>query len=184
MLTYTQAAFLIALRGAINLAAVLVLPVISRLLLTNAKLDAAAKDLWLSRGTALLLTLGTLMMFLAPTPAVLIVGIAAYALGSPLYIAARSLVTFLVLPNQIGVLYTFLATIQSLGMLVAGPLLAYVFRWGMQLGDPWLGLPFLAASVMYLAVLLLICAVNLSRIPPVTPFQVIDNEVNGRNHHA
>lgn len=167
MLTHTHAAFLVAIRGAINLAAVLALPVICHLLLTRAKLDAAGKDLWLSRGTAFLLTLGTLIMFLAPTPAVLIVGIAAFAMGSPLYIAARSLVTSLVLPNETGVLYTSLATIQSIGMLVAGPLLAYVFRWGMQLGEGWLGLPFLVASVMYLAALLLICAVDLSRISSV-----------------
>ena len=118
------------------------MPLISRLLLKKLKLAAATKDLWLSLGTVLLLTLGTFVMCLAPTPVILIIGIVAFALGSPFYLTARSLVTSLVLPDQVGVLYTSLAVVQSLGSLIAGPLLANTFRWGMKSGDAWLGLVF------------------------------------------
>jgi hypothetical protein len=104
-------------------------------------------------------------MFSAAVPAILITGLVAVALGSPLHLTARSLITSLVLPNQVGVLYTSLAVVQSVGILIAGPLLANTFRWGMRLGDTWLGLPFLAASVMYLLAFLLISGVNLSRTP-------------------
>ncbi|RAO65443.1 uncharacterized protein BHQ10_001455 [Talaromyces amestolkiae] len=166
--SYSKATILVSVRGAVNLAAVLViLPFLSRLLLQRAKLDAPRKDLWLSRGTALLLTIGTLLMFSAPSPAILIIGLVAVALGSPLPLTARSLITSLVLPNQVGVLYTSLAVVQSVGILIAGPLLANTFRWGMKLGDTWLGLPFLAASGMFLLSFLLISSVNLSRRPRV-----------------
>ncbi|KUL91414.1 hypothetical protein ZTR_01496 [Talaromyces verruculosus] len=164
--SYSKATLLVSVRGAVNLAAVLViLPFLSRLLLKRLKLDAPSKDLWLSRGTAFLLTIGMLLMFSAPAPAILIIGLVAVALGSPLHLTARSLITSLVLPNQVGVLYTSLAVVQSVGILIAGPLLANTFRWGMKLGDTWLGLPFLAAAVMYLLSFLLISVVNLSRRP-------------------
>lgn len=139
------------------------------------KLDAPSKDLWLSRGTALLLTIGTLLMFAAPAPTILIIGLVAVALGSPLHLTARSLITSLVLPNQVGVLYTSLAVVQSVGILIAGPLLANTFRWGMKLGDTWLGLPFLAASVMFLLSFLLISGVNLSRRPRGRSAQSVDS---------
>jgi hypothetical protein len=135
------------------------------------KLDGPSKDLWLSRGTSFLLTIGTLVIFLAPAPAVLIIGLVIVALGSPLHLTARGLITSLVLPNQIGILYTSLAAVQSIGALVAGPLLATTFRMGMGLGDAWLGLPFLAASAMYCLGLLCICTVRLPQVPQIPPAQ-------------
>lgn len=80
---------------------------LSRLLLTQIKLDAPSKDLWVSRSTALLLTIGMLLMFSAPAPAILITGLVAVALGSPPHLTARSLITSLVLPNQVGVRFVY-----------------------------------------------------------------------------
>ncbi|OKL60951.1 hypothetical protein UA08_03240 [Talaromyces atroroseus] len=176
--SYSRATILVSVRGAVNLVDVLIiLPVISRLMLYRMKLNGPTKDLWLSRGMAFLLTIGMLLMFFAPVPAILIAGLVAVALGSPLHLTARSSLTSLILPNQVGVLYTSLAVVQSVGILMAGPLLANTFRWGMKLGNTWLGLPFLAASVMYLLAFLLISGVNLSRRPQIHSLQ----EDNGRN---
>lgn len=37
--------------------------------------------------------------------------------------------------DEAGLLYSALAIIQSIGGLVAGPLLAITFRWGLSLGS-------------------------------------------------
>lgn len=137
-------------------------------------MDGPTKDLWLSRGTALFLTIGMLLMFSAPAPAILMIGLMAVALGSPIHLTARSLITSLVLPDQVGVLYTSLAVVQSVGILIAGPLFANTFRWGMKLGETWLGLPFFAASVMYLLAFLLINGVDLSRRPQIDSIESVD----------
>jgi hypothetical protein len=44
-----------------------------------------------------------LLMLSTPAPAILITGLVAVALGSPPHLSARSLITFLALPNQVGV---------------------------------------------------------------------------------
>lgn len=102
------------------------------------------------------------------------IGLMAVALGSPIHLTARSLITSLVLPDQVGVLYTSLAVVQSVGILIAGPLFANTFRWGMKLGETWLGLPFFAASVMYLLAFLLINGVDLSRRPQIDSIESVD----------
>jgi hypothetical protein len=150
-------------------AVLIILPLISTMLLKKVKIDGPSEDLWLSRETAFLLTMGTHLIFLAPTPAIVIVGIVMAALGSPLSLTARGLITSLVLPNQVGILYTSLAVVQSIGSLIAGPFLAITFRIGMDLGDAWLGLPFPIASVLHFSSLLFICGVNLSQTLPVPP---------------
>ncbi|EED14011.1 hypothetical protein TSTA_102410 [Talaromyces stipitatus ATCC 10500] len=159
-----QATILSSVNGVVELAGVLViLPSMSRLLLKRMGVNATIKDLWLSRATALCFTIGLLLMSLAPEPAILIIGLVVAALGTPVHLIARSLVTSLVLPDQVSVLYTAIAVVESVGILLAKPFLANTFQWGMKLGDTWLGLPFLAASVISLLAFLLICGVDLSR---------------------
>lgn len=44
------------------------------------------------------------------------------------------------------VLYTAIALVQSLGVSIAGPALALLWRWGMLLGEKWQGLPYLVVG--------------------------------------
>jgi hypothetical protein len=150
-----------SLRGGVNLILLLILlPVLSKLLLWF-EMKPAIKDLRLSQGSGLLLTIGSTIMFLATVPAILILGLVIFALGSAFHITARSLVTSLVASNHVATLYAAIAAVGSGGMLVAGPLLANTYRWGMQLGQNWIGLPFLVAAVLYLSALLAISCVRL-----------------------
>jgi MFS family permease len=150
-----------SLRGGVNLIVLLILvPLLSKLLLWL-KMNPAMKDLRLSQGSGLLLTVGSIIMFLAPVPAILILGLVIFALGSTFHLTARSLVTSLVVSDHVATLYSAIAVVTSGGMLVAGPLLANTYRWGMQLGENWIGLPFLVAASLYLLALLAISFVKL-----------------------
>lgn len=89
------------------------------------------------------------------------VGLIVFALGGSFHITARSLVTSLVDPNLLGTAYACIATVTSAGIIFAGPLLAYTFKWGMILGGNWIGMPFLTATGLYVLGLL---TVTMTRI--------------------
>jgi hypothetical protein len=90
-------------------------------------------------------------------------GLVICALGFSFQITARSLVTCLVDKNLLGTVYTAIATVTSGGMVFAGPLLAYTFKWGMLLGNSWLGLPFLTAAGLYAISFLSISSTKVTR---------------------
>lgn len=108
------------------------------------------KDLRLSEGSGFLSVVGFLVMSLAWTPVWLCLGLVLLSLGSAFAVTSRSFITSLVLPDHVGTLYSAAAVVQSVGALVAGPLLAYLFRLGLHLGGAWLGLPFLQAAALFL----------------------------------
>lgn len=125
------------------------------------KLDPAVRDKRLTQAGMALHLAGSTLMFFAVSPATFIFGLVTSALGSSIGITGRSLITSLVDQNMLGTIYTAIAAVTSGGMLVAGPLLAYTFKWGMLLGDFWLGMPFLVAAGFYAVGLLLISLTRL-----------------------
>jgi hypothetical protein len=58
--------------------------------------------------------------------------------------------------SDIGVLYTVISIQESLGIFIANPLLSALFRWGIDLGGVWVGLPFMMAAVLYTTALCII----------------------------
>ncbi|RAK75329.1 uncharacterized protein BO72DRAFT_498260 [Aspergillus fijiensis CBS 313.89] len=77
---------------------------------------------------------------------------------------ARTLVASLVAPRSLSTVYTLIGVVSSVGMLIAGPLLAGMFHLGMVLGDLWVGLPFLVAAGFYALVLAVISAVRVGAV--------------------
>jgi hypothetical protein len=75
-----------------------------------------------------------------------------YTLGTGFTPAARSLVTTMVDPSHVGLLYTTISVLDTLGGLVAGPAVSFAFRKGLRLGGPWIGLPFLVSAGLFVAV--------------------------------
>lgn len=64
----------------------------------------------------------------AVTPVAYTVGIVLMSLGSAFIVTTRSLATSLVRPDQVARLYTAAAVVQSIGALLAGPLLRPLVR--------------------------------------------------------
>lgn len=148
-----QAAYLLSFRAATNLAAVAIfLPLTNHVLLKYVRLPAHWADLWIARGSIILTAVSFLIIGLAAYPALLIVGLLVYNLGTGYNAAMRS-VSIHVVGGQsspdIGKLMSTIAIVESFGALVAGPLLNQMFQWGMDMGSVWLGLPFLAGMLVF-----------------------------------
>jgi len=148
-----QAAYLLSFRAATNLAAVAIfLPLTNYVLLNHVRLPAHWTDLWIARGSIILTAISFLVIGLAAHPALLIVGLLVYNMGTG-YNAAMCSVSIHVVGGQsspdIGKLMSTIAIAESLGALVAGLLLNQLFQWGMDLGSVWLGLPFLTAMFVF-----------------------------------
>lgn len=148
-----QAAYLLSFRAATNLAAVAIfLPLTNHVLLKYLRLPAHWADLWIARGSIVLTAVSFFIIGLAAYPALLIVGLLVYNLGTGYNAAMRSVSIHVVggqsSPN-IGKLMSTIAIVESFGALVAGPLLNQLFQWGMDMGSVWLGLPFLAGMLVF-----------------------------------
>lgn len=81
--------------------------------------------------------------------ALVALGIVIFALGSGFSPAARSLATTFVHQDEAGLLYSALAIMQTAGGLIAGPLLALSFRWGLSLGPEWSGISFTLVASLF-----------------------------------
>lgn len=149
--TIAEASYLLSMRGAVNLLVLLVLlPATSTYLEAGRGLSTKVRDKRLTQASILLLLLGFILIFFAFKPLIIVFGLVIFALGSGFAVPARSLVTELVDKEILGTVYSAISVVIAIGMLVAGPLLANTFRWGMGLGEFWLGLPFLVAGLLYI----------------------------------
>ncbi|EPE26904.1 MFS general substrate transporter [Glarea lozoyensis ATCC 20868] len=149
-----KAGLLLSLRAAVNIILfLLVLPAISTYAFPGA--TAAFKDLTISRVSILLMIFGTLVLSVSPTPALMIIGLVIYTLGTGFVPVVRSLITSLAeshhasKTSDVGRLYAIIGVMESIGSLLAGPGMAIAFRLGMKIGQAWLGLPFLVASALF-----------------------------------
>jgi MFS family permease len=170
MILTFQASYLIALKSAASLLALIVLiPGLAlffdRILRTN----SLGKDKSTTQITLALAVTGSLVMFWANTPATLCVGLFLFALGHGFSVPARSLVTALVDQKHLGLLYSMISTVVYAGACIASPLFAKSFSWGMKLGEAWYGMPFLVASGLFAVALFAISAIRLKRIGNETP---------------
>lgn len=151
LLKLLQASLLISLRGTFNLTNYLVImPAVSFAAAKYLNLHGNHRDHRLTQGSGAVATIGLLAMGLAPAPALLICGLVLLCLGSAFPITARSLATSMVPPDHVGTLYSAIAITQSLGILVSGPLFAYLYRIGLHVGGAWMGLPFVQAGLFYM----------------------------------
>lgn len=158
---HSQASLLISVKAAIGLGLFLaILPAANQLLLNAASLPAIVKDLWLSRGSILCLVAGSFGLGLAPTPTIMILALVVYSLGSGYGATIRSLLTATVSPSHVGMLYSLMSLLESIGALVAGPLLAVTFRIGLDWGDIWVGLPFTSAGVLFSFALVVVFSIQ------------------------
>ena len=115
--------------------------------------------------SGLFLLTGALVQFFASAPGSVIFGLVVSACGCGYDVTARSLVALVIQPEALGTVYAAITVMSSIGIVIAGPMMAATFRWGMRLGDFWLGMPFLVAAALYaLAVL----AVGVTRLDEET----------------
>ena len=113
-------------------------------------LSALKTDKRIAQGSGALLVIGCVVVALAVSPTVLIMGLVLISLGDVFNVPVRSLATGLVDPSHLAVLYTVIEVMTQSGLFIGQPMLAAMFRWGLELGVAWLGLPFLFAAVFFM----------------------------------
>ena len=121
-------------------------------LLANAGLSGQKRDLFLARGSVGLLIVGWIAIGLSPNPIFFTASLMAASLGQGFPVYLRSFLTGLVEPNKVAELYTIIGVVDTLGLMVGGPLLAWLFERGMQLGGAFVGMPFVALGLVYAVV--------------------------------
>lgn len=121
------------------------------------------KDLRLVQGSMAILAVGTTLMAFAGSPWLFTAGVCLFAMGWGSYSALRSLATALVLPTHIGLLNTSIALAQSIGAMVAGPILASAFKTGVSHGGVLMGLPYMVAAVLFFGATALTWAIRIQQ---------------------
>ncbi|KAJ5174143.1 MFS multidrug transporter [Penicillium canariense] len=160
---YAKASYLISLRSGINLLVLVTLiPTLKRLFTNSGRCGQAQSDKYITLISGACLALGSFIIFLAASPAVLILGQIFFAIGFSFTVTAHSFLTAMVDSHHLGLVNTGVTTANSVGHMAGGPLLASIFQWGLQLGHFWVGIPFLFTAVLLLIATL---AVSISNAP-------------------
>ena len=107
-----------------------------------------SKDLWLSRWSGVVLVLADLAIAFSSSPALFGAGLVLLSGGSGLVPLLRSLLNAQVEPHHVGILNTLLGFLDTLGVMIGAPVFGESLHKGIELGGPWIGLPFLAGAVI------------------------------------
>ncbi|KAG6363588.1 hypothetical protein INS49_008689 [Diaporthe citri] len=125
-----------------------VLPLLDTTLISRFGLLPRIKDLYLSRLSVMLLAISFAILAVAPRFDFVFIGIAVYTFGTGFQSFARSLVSSLVDADMIGTVFTALAIMDTMAVLLGGPVNAAVLKWSMRLEGVGKGLPYLLALVL------------------------------------
>ena len=156
-----DATFLVSVRSGINLLVfALVLPVLSTMLMHRFSFSSMSKDLWLARVSCILVSIGYGVFGFAPDIAVAILGMIIYTFGNGHGSLIRSLLTSLVEKHHFARLFTLIGIVNTVGLMIRGPLLAGLFQEGLQFGGLWVGLPFYLISGTFVCVTFLMFAIG------------------------
>ncbi|KAM7205233.1 Major facilitator superfamily domain containing protein [Rhypophila sp. PSN 637] len=145
--TWSEAAFLMTIAGVTSMVTLIaLLPAAGWFCAKYLGLKGVMKDVWLIRIVGPCLILGCLVIALAPTGVILGFGLVPYAFGSGLAPLIRSVLSALVEEHHIAILNTLIGITESVGIMVASPVLASSLSLGLKMGGAWIGLPFLLAA--------------------------------------
>ncbi|KAF2014538.1 MFS general substrate transporter [Aaosphaeria arxii CBS 175.79] len=154
-----KANYLLSFRAATNLVAMTIfIPLVNCFLLKYLRLVAHHSDLWIARGSIVLTTVSLVIMGIAAHPALLILGLLVFNLGTGYSAAMRSIAIHSVggqASPEVGKLFAVIAVVESLGAMLGGPLLAVIFDWGIKMGEPLIGAPYIFGALVFAVVTVL-----------------------------
>lgn len=125
-----------------------VLPAVDYTLRTKYAWSMFSKDMWLARGCILAMVVGYLGIAAAPSSVILLAFVSISSLAAGYEFILRSLLGQASKGQNVATVYTTMSVLETTGLLTSGPLLAATFRRGLQWGGPWIGLPFVIASLL------------------------------------
>lgn len=147
--TWAQAGLINTARSAVSLPMVLVvLPAIALFLQKRMRLVPVVKDLYIARGSAIIMVTASVLQGLAPTGATFVGAVAFYELSRGYLPALLSVLAALAAAEHESMVYVCVTMMQALGMILAGPLLGQVQAVGFRMGRSWYGLPFVMCGCL------------------------------------
>jgi len=152
-LSFASATMLLTVRAGVIIAMFLCMQSFVYRLLANAGVSGQKRDLFLARGSVVLMIIGWIAIGLSPNTILFTGSLMVATLGSGFPVYLRSFLTGLVEPNRVAELYTIIGVVDTLGLMLGGPLLAWLFERGMSLGGTFVGLPFVALGLIYAVVI-------------------------------
>jgi hypothetical protein len=160
----SQTGYFLSLRGFISIFVLLVaLPGLSTLLLSPSfpfRWTASRKDLTLARLSLFSITIGSVLLA-GPNVPMVVSGIVVTTLGDGLSPLCRSLATSFVDSRHTSSLYVLIGISETVGLMFAGPTLAWLFEIGMSLNGLWLGMPYIWLASISALVAVGLCFVRL-----------------------
>lgn len=156
---YAQASYLLPLRAGINLVVLFaILPRLTHFFVKKRGFHVPQSDKYITMMSGTCLVVGSFLIFVSAHPWVLILGQIFIAIGFAFTVTARSFLTAMVDPRYLSLLYTSVTTVTYGGLIVGGPILAGAFQWGLQLGNFWIGMPFLVTTILFAMATLAVAA--------------------------
>jgi MFS transporter, PCFT/HCP family, solute carrier family 46 (folate transporter), member 1 len=129
---------------------VFILPAINDFLTRRMRLTFEKANMEICKWSAVLMSLGFLIIALSPNPVLMIIGLIVYTSGTGLPSPMRSICIALIggeHSHRIAQLFATISVVVALGNIVTGPLLPLAFHWGQKIGGMGLGLPFLCCAL-------------------------------------
>ncbi|RAH76461.1 hypothetical protein BO86DRAFT_251278 [Aspergillus japonicus CBS 114.51] len=146
---FARANFLWSLGEAVRFVClIVVLPRISRMLLSRAGSTTYKTDFAIALASATMLSLGTLLLGLGVSLPISTIGVILISATGGLNSALRSLVTMTISPEDISVVYSIFTILHVLSTSLAGPIYSGAFALGLQFGVEYTGLPFIVAAAL------------------------------------
>lgn len=178
-ITLARASYFWSFEAAVNMLVLLVIiPAISTWLVRRRGHTLLSKDILLSRVLFAILSLGLILVGLAPSLWTMTLGLLVMNCGPGGLLMVRLLLTSFVRHEEVARMYSVMLTLETAGMSVSGPLTAGLFNAGLGKGNgAWLGLPYLVCGLLFAITTAGLCAVKLGS--KVAPYE--DEEDDGNN---
>lgn len=181
--TLAEAGYLLSVRAVTTIFVLLIgLPALGAFLTSSnvpMHVPPRMKDLVLARMSSLATTLGALLMGAGDIVPVIVAGQVIMTLGDGLTPLCKSILASYVEADQFSTVYTLVSLVETVGGFLSGPALAGLFSKGMELGGPWLGLPYFGLALICTWVFTLLLFVK----PPRHVQSEAEAEVTGSQQH-
>lgn len=164
--TLAETSFLSSIKGIVSLVlTAVVLPAISQILLAKCRLAPIIKDWWMTIGSLCIVVIGSACLTAAGSSVFFVASLVILQLGGGYEFAFRSMTSEMVDPAHIAMLFTAYSVFILISEVGAGPVLAVVFKKGLDVGGKWMALPFFVATILFCITLVITCSVRLNKHP-------------------
>lgn len=136
------------------------LPLSSSVLTKQFHFDSLKRDLFLARASIVVFIAGSLLTALAGVPWLFVIAMVITNIGVGVSSLCRALLNAVVEPHTVATLNTTMSTMETLVGFLGAPVMGWLLSRGMELGGVWMGLIYLATTLLGIAVMATLACVR------------------------